>query len=124
MENYQCHIAIDNRTESHLKLVEAKLPTGKFVTGQAPKDDILPNTQMKAFAAQGKMGPMGTEGTVVYRLEDSRKISLTIHFNVPTGAPKNKVTASTSDRNLSATVEGLIGKGSTESCTIKLSDNS
>lgn len=123
MENYQCHITIDNRTKYHLRLNKADLPWGKFMDKNSPVDDIPPKTELKAFIAQGSAGPAGAEGTVVYNFQDDANLVVSIYFDVPTSPWKsNTVTAQTSHPDISASLSGFIGKGAVESCTVKVVD--
>jgi hypothetical protein len=123
MENYQCHITINNRTTSHLRLAKRELQWGKFRDGNSPVEDIPPRSERKSFIAQGKFGPAGVEGTVTYQYQDDANLTLVIYFDIPTRPlSENTIRATTSDPDLGASVEGFIGKGSTESCTIKLVD--
>ena len=121
MENYQCHIVINNRTHDHLKLLKTDLPWGEFREG--PVADIPPQSETKAFVATGSVGPAGTEGTVVYKIGDDANTTVSIYFDIPTRPlSSNTVRVDTSNPDVAGQVGGLAGKGSTESCTVKVID--
>ena len=121
MENYQCHITINNRTTERLRLVRTDLPWGRFRDGPVP--EIGPKEERKAFVATGSIGPAGTEGTVVYQLGDDTDVTVSVYFDIPTRPfSRNTVTADASDEDVSAKVDGLNGGGATESCTIRVID--
>jgi Aegerolysin len=118
---HQCHIVINNRTSSHIKLAKADTEWGGFEDGQSPVQDIPPKSQVKAFVAKGNFGAAGTEGTVVYQLQDDANMTWSINWDVPTAFwKKNKVQVTVSDADLSATIEGFNGSGNVESCIIKI----
>jgi hypothetical protein len=121
-DKYQCHITINNRTTTHLKYEKTDFPWGGFVEG--PVEDIPPKSEVKAFVAAGaSFGPAGTEGTVLYRFEDDANVAVTIYFDIPTKPfSNNTVRATSSNQDVATTVEGLIGSGATESCTIRVVD--
>lgn len=121
MENYQCHITINNRTAVHLRLNKTDVPWGEFKEG--PVDDILPKIETRAFVATGSIGPAGTEGTVVYNFQDDANLTITIYWDIPTRPfSHNIVTATSSNPDIAATVEGLSGSGSTEVCMVRVVD--
>lgn len=122
MENYQCHITINNRTAVHLRCQSTDLPWGTFQSG--PADDVLPKSETMAFVATGSPGvPAGTEGTVVYQFQDDANVTITIYWDIPTRPfSHNIVTATSSNPDVAATVEGLNGSGATEVCTVRVVD--
>jgi hypothetical protein len=122
VENYQCHITINNRTDSKLIVQQSRLDYGKFMEKKSPAP-IDKKAQQFAFGAQGSFGPLGTEGEVVYQFETDANCTLTIYFDVPTRpGSDNTLTVKASHPDLAAVVEGFKGSGSTEVCTIKLVD--
>lgn len=119
MQNYKCHITIENETSYHLKLLKSELSWGEFAEG--PTGDILPERIEKAFVAQGSLGPAGTEGTVWYQLGDDANKTISISWDIPTTPfTSNTVKVDASDHKLAAMLSGLIGKGSDESCVVKV----
>jgi hypothetical protein len=120
MENYKCHITIDNRTSHHLKLQKQDIPWGRFQEG--PERDLMPGVSKLAFVASGNPGvPAGTEGTVWYQLGDDANKTLTIYFDVPTNPLKdNTVNTDTSNPGLGAVRTGFNGKGNVEVCTLRV----
>jgi hypothetical protein len=123
MENYQCHITINNRTASHLVFDKSDLPWGKFAENAAPVRDIPPKREVKAFVAMGSFGPAGVEGTVIYKFQEDANLTVRIQFDVPTRpGSHNTVAATCSNQDVAANVANLIGSGSTESCTITVVD--
>jgi hypothetical protein len=122
MDNYQCHILINNRTSLHLHQLKKDLPWGRWKEG--PVDDIKPNTETKAFVATGAPGlPSGTEGTVVYQLGDDANTTFTIYFDIPTKPlSSNTVRVDSSDTDVAAMLSGFNGGGAVESCTVKVID--
>jgi hypothetical protein len=123
MENYQCHITINNRTDSKLIVQQSRLDYGHFMDKKSPAP-IDKKAQQFAFAAQGSSpGIYGTEGEVVYKFETDANCTLTIYFDVPTRpGSDNTLKVKTSDVDIVAEVDGFKGSGSTEVCTIKLVD--
>src|SRR5215471_20010751 len=100
MENYQCHITINNRTDSRLIVQQSKVDWGQFMDKKSPapidKKQIQP-----AFAAQGTFGPAGTEGEVVYQFETDANCTVSIYFNIPTRpGSDNMLTVKTSHPDL------------------------
>jgi hypothetical protein len=123
MHNYQCHITINNRTDKHLIFEKSDLPWGEFRDDGQPVRDIPPKTEVRAFVAQGAIGPAGCEGTVVYRYQDDANIRFTIYYDVPTNPLKdNKVEVTSSNENIAVERKGFNGKGNLENCTIKIVD--
>jgi len=121
MENYQCHITINNRTPKHLRLLKTDIPWGEFRDG--PANDISPMSEGVAFVATGVVGPAGTEGTVVYQIGDDANATVSIYFDIPTRPlSSNTVKVDTSDENIAGQLTGFSGSGSTESCTVKVID--
>ena len=121
MENYQCHITINNRSSEHLRLLKKDLQWGEFRDG--PVSDIQPHAETKAFVATGSVGPAGTEGTVVYQIGDDANTTITIYFDIPTRPlSSNTVRADTSNPDVAAQISGFDGSGATESCDIKVID--
>ena len=121
MENYQCHLSINNRAHDHLRLLKSDLDWGVFRDG--PVTDIPPLTEVKAFVATGATGPAGTEGTVVYQIGDDANTTVSVYFDVPTRPlSHNTVRADSSNPDVAAQVTGFDGSGSTESCTVKVID--
>jgi len=124
-ENIQMICGINNRTDHELKVKSKSLEWGKFEDSpNFPPVNIPAKTNKGAFRSSGRQGTAsGTEGTVVYQLGDDENATITIYWNVP-WAPgaSNKVTADTSDEDISASVEGFTGSGSVESVTIKVVD--
>ena len=122
MENYQCHISINNRTASKLIVQQSRVDWGQFMEKKSPAQ-IDKKAQQPAFAAQGGSALAGTEGEVIYQFETDANLTLRIYWNIPTRpGSSNEVTAKTSHSDLAAVVEGFKGSGSTEVCTIKLVD--
>jgi hypothetical protein len=118
----ECRISINNQTRSHLVLEKEDQPWGKYRSDGHPVQDIAPETEVKAFAAEG-VGPGGCEGTVVYRFQDDANIRISIYYDIPTNPLKdNKVEVTCSSPRFAATVEGFQARGSSEYCTIKLVD--
>ena len=121
MENYRCHITIDNQTPLHLKLTGTDIPWGHFESG--PKPDILPEHLDIAFVAAGaKFGLSGTEGTVTYAASNDAQSTLRIRFDVPTTPFSSNTVEAKAGDGLSATVQGFNGSGSTESCVIRITE--
>lgn len=121
MENYQCHIMIDNRSSEHLRLLKQDIPWGTFHVG--PEKDVRPHTSTKAFVASGITGPAGTEGTVVYQVGDDANVTISIYFEIPTRPmSSNTVRVDSSNPDIAAQMSGFNGSGSTEVCEIKVID--
>jgi hypothetical protein len=124
-ENIQMICGINNRTDQELKVQSASLRWGKFEDSpNFPPVNIPAKTNKGAFRSSGRQGSAaGTEGTVVYQIGDDENATITIYWDVP-WAPgaSNKVTASTSDEDISASVEGFVGSGAVESVTVKVVD--
>lgn len=122
MDKYQCHITLNNRSTTHLKLDKTDIPWGQFKEG--PVADVAPKKEIKAFVAQGTpFAPAGTEGTVSYRFEDDANVLIAIYFDVPSRPfSKNTVTAQSSNPDVVAKVEGFNGEGAVEVCTIYIVD--
>jgi hypothetical protein len=123
-DKYQCHITINNRSTSHLVFSKSDLLWGEFIDGNSPVKDIPPKIEVPAFKVSGApWGAGGPEGTVTYVFQDDENIKVEIYFNVPlTPGMPNSVTARTTNSDVAATVDGLIGEGATEACTIKVID--
>jgi hypothetical protein len=119
VENYKCHITIENQTSFHLKYVKSDLPWGKFVEG--PVADILPDRVMVAFVASGSVGPAGTEGTVWYQLGDDANKTISIYFDIPTTPfSSNTVKVDASQPKIAAMLQGFKGSGSDEACIVRV----
>lgn len=123
-DKYQCHIRINNRSSSHLVFSKAEIEWGEFIEGHSPTKDILPKMEAAAFKVAGKsFTPGGPEGKVTYVFQDDENVKVEVYFNVPmTPGMANTVTARTTHTDVAATVEGLVGSGSSEACTIKVVD--
>jgi hypothetical protein len=121
MNNYQCHITINNRSAEHLRLLKSEIPWGLFREG--PLADIAPHAEMTAFVATGSTGLAGTEGTVVYQLGDDANTTVSVYFNIPSRpGSSNTVTVDSSDVDVAAQLTGFNGGGATEVCTVKVID--
>jgi hypothetical protein len=120
MDNYQCHITIDNRTDSHLRLLKTDLPWGVFKTG--PEKDLVPKKSTLAFVATGSPNvPAGAEGTVWYQVGDDANNTIKIYWDVPTTPfSKNRVTVENSKEEIMTQLTGFSGSGSVESCTVRV----
>jgi hypothetical protein len=120
VENYQCHITIDNRTTEHIRLLKKDTPWGVFKAG--PVADIGPKLTTVAFVATGKPGlPGGAEGTVTYQVGDDANQTVAIYYDIPaTPFTSNTVRVDTSSDDIVAQLTGFRGDGSTESCIVKL----
>ena len=120
MQNYQCHITINNRASVDLVVDHEKVEWGEYL--QAPAN-IPKKNGKKAFAARGVLGPAGTQGEVVYRLGEDRGATVSIKYDIPTKPwESNVVTVTTSNPDIIASTEGFTGSGATEACTIKVAD--
>jgi phospholipase C len=123
MDNYQCHITIDNRTKSHLKLLKTNIVWGVFRTG--PDQDLVPMKSAPAFIATGTPSrPAGAEGTVWYQVGDDANNTIKIYWDVPTTPfTSNRVTVEASkDEVVAVQLSGFNGSGAVEVCTIKVID--
>lgn len=119
MQNYSCRVKFDNETSYHLKLLKSDATTGEFTIGPIP--DIPPEQEMQAFMANGKFGPEGTEGYVVYQIGDDANKTITINFNIPTNPlASNTITVDVSDRKFAAMMQDFVGSGASESVTLRI----
>jgi hypothetical protein len=121
MDNYQCHVTLDNKTSEVLNLQSKDLAWGVFQEGPMPQIARMNTTGNKAFKATGTRGvPAGVEGTVVYQVGDDPQKRITISFDVPTSFWKSNRVDCTVPDGFTSRIEGFNGGGATESCTIVL----
>ena len=119
-DGQQCHITIDNRTTSHLRLLKTDLAWGVFRDG--PEKDLMPRKSARAFVATGApFREGGAEGTVWYQVGDDANNTVRIYYDVPLRPfAKNTVTVEASKDEITVQLTGLSGTGPVESCTIKV----
>ena len=119
MQNYQCHVILDNKSTHHLRLLKNALKWGEFAEG--PEEDIGPRKSMKAFVARGATGLSGCEGTLTYQLGDDANNTISIYWDVPTSPwSSNTIKVDASDEDVAAMMSGFKGDGNIESVTIKI----
>lgn len=122
VENYQCHITLDNKTSEVLNLQSKELAWGGFQEGPVAQIARMNTTGNKAFKATGAKGaPSGVEGTVVYQIGDDANKRITIYFDVPTAFWKSNRVDCSVPEGFTSRIEGFNGGGATESCTIVIS---
>ena len=84
MDNYQCHIWIDNKTSELLVLGEHTASWGEFREGPLDQIPRMSTTGARAWRATGtKNLPGGCEGTVRYQIGEQPGRDVRIHFNIP-----------------------------------------
>jgi hypothetical protein len=122
VDNYQCHIFVDNKTSEVLKLQSKQTAWGEFREGPIAEIPRMSTTGAKAFKATGTKGaPSGVEGEVVYQVGDDPGKKIIIRFDVPTSFWKNNTVHCEVPPEFTFVLQGFNGGGSTESCTLVLS---
>jgi hypothetical protein len=105
---------------------EFRLIWGKWEdNGNFRPVEIPAGANRAAFRSSGRRASAsGTQGYVVYQLDDDPQatITITITWDVTWGAEKNSVTATTFHEDVYAIVQGLAGRGPVESVTVRVVD--
>ncbi len=120
-EGYQCSITINNRTAFDLRVQKQDLAFGVFKAGPS---NVPKKATAIGFVATGTpyLPLVGSEGAVIYQIGDDANTTVTIAWDIPASQPSNKVIVDTSNQDIAAQLNGFVGSGDAETCTLTVVD--
>lgn len=121
VDNYQCHIWIDNKTSERLTLTKHETVWGEFREGPLEEIARMSTTGKKAWRATGtRFTPGGVEGVVHYRVGETDGQVLKVRFDVPARPLSSNTLGIEVPDGFECRQTGWSDSGSTGSATLTL----